>query len=159
MDLVRRCALALRVVLTLTFALLLMLQLLSFPGMFAHMAREHPHDAWLRWPLTAWAAAVILCGQVVVVCTWKLLTLVRTDRIFTGAADRWVGGIITAVTAAWCLLAGAFVLAGATADDPGGPVVLLLVLLVTSAVALLVPVLRALLRQATQMRTRLDTAG
>lgn len=156
MDLARRCAQSLRVVLALTFTLLLVLQLLSFPGMFAHMAREHPHDAWLRWPLTALAATVILCGQVVVVCTWKLLSLVRTDRIFTTAADRWVNGIIAAVTVAWCLLAGAFVLAGATADDPGGPVVLLLVLLLTSAVALLMPVLRALLRQATQMRTCLD---
>ena len=154
---VRRHLLALRVVLVLTFALLTMLQLLSFPGQFAHMAREHPADAWLRWPLTAYAACIILCGQIVVVCTWHLLTLVDRDRIFTGAADRWVDGIVRAAVAAWCLLAIAFALAAVTADDPGGPVVLLLVLLVTSVLALLMPVLRDLLRQATTLRARLDT--
>lgn len=159
MDLMRRAVTALRVVLVGTFALLVMLQTLSFPGEFAHMAHEHPHDAWLRWPLTTLAAVVILCGQVVVVCTWRLLTLVQADRIFTPAAEPWVRGIIGAVTTAWCLLAGAFVFAGATADDPGGPVVLLLVLLVTSAVVLLMPVLRSLLRQATHMRTLLDAGG
>lgn len=157
MDHIRRHLVPLRVALVLTFALLVMLQTLSFPGQFAYMAREHPQDAWLRWPLTTFTALVILCAQVIVVCTWRLLTLVRTDRIFTPAADPWATGIIGAVTTAWCLLAGAFVLAGATADDPGGPVVLLLVLLVTSVVGLLMPVLRGLLRQATQMRARLDT--
>ena len=91
------------------------------------------------------------------VCTWHLLTLVDRDRIFTGAADRWVDGIVRAVVAAWCLLAIAFALAAVTADDPGGPVVLLLVLLVTSVLALLMPVLRDLLRQATTLRARLDT--
>lgn len=156
MDRIRRHLLPLRVALVLTFALLMMLQTRSFPGQFAYMAREHPQDARLRWPLTALAATVILCGQVVVVCTWRLLTLVQADRIFTRDADPWATGIIGAVTTAWCLLAGAFVAAGATADDPGGPVVLLLVLLVTSVVGLLMPVLRGLLRQATQMRARLD---
>ena len=53
MTLVRRVVVPLRAALVLLFALLVVLQTLSFPGQFAHMAREHPDQADLRWPLTA----------------------------------------------------------------------------------------------------------
>ena len=152
MDLVRRAVTPLQIVLLLTFVVLVVFQTLSFPGMFAHMAREEPDVAHLRWPLTAFAAIEILCAQVVVVCTARLLTMVRQDRIFTEASWRWVDVIIGAVTTAWLLLAGLFLYVGAVADDPGVPMVLLFLLLVTGALGLLVPVMRGLLVQATCLR-------
>src|SRR4051812_19612084 len=94
----------LRVFLVVLFGVLVMLQTFSLPGQFAHMARETPDLAYLRWPLTAMAVFWVLCAQVVVVCTWRLLTLVRHDRIFSPASLAWVDSIVGAVGAAWLLL-------------------------------------------------------
>jgi len=159
MDLARLAVYPLRAVLVATFGVLVMLQTLSFPGMFAHMAREEPDVAWLRWPLTTWAALEILCVQVVVVCTWELLTMVRDDRIFSDAALRWVDVMTGAVAAAWVLFAALFVAVGVSADDPGMPVVLFTILLVGGTLGLLLPVMRELLRRAAECAGAISPAG
>ena len=156
MSLAHRAVLPLRALLALTFLLLVVFQTLSFPGQFAYMAREHPEDAHLRWPLTAFMAALILCMQVVIACTWKLLTMVEQDRIFTEAAFRWVDGILAAIGAAWLLVFGAWVFVGVNADDPGMPMVLTFVLLGGGTLGMLMVVMRALLRQATTLRTDME---
>ncbi|TKJ23397.1 DUF2975 domain-containing protein [Blastococcus sp. CCUG 61487] len=153
---VRRVVVPLRVFLVLLFALLVMLQTFSLPGQFAHMAEESPEDAHLRWPLTALAVFWVLCVQVVVVCTWRLLTLVQRDEIFSAGALRWVDGIVAAIAAAWVVLVGVFLLVGFTADDPGLPLLLFLVVLVGAVLGLLMVVMRALLRQATTLRTDME---
>ena len=151
-----RVVVSLKACLAALFALLLLLQTLSLPGQFAHEARENPDEAWLRWPLTAAAVLLVLCLQVVVVATWRLLALVEQDRIFSEVAFTWVDVIVGAVATAWVVLAGLLVLVGVRADDPG-PIVLLTLLLVGVAVlGLLMVVLRALLRQATALRTDLE---
>jgi hypothetical protein len=60
-DIVRRAVGPLRILLVLTFAALALFQTMSFPGMFAHMAKEDPDLAYLRWPMTAFTAVEILC--------------------------------------------------------------------------------------------------
>jgi hypothetical protein len=156
MTLVRRLVPLLQAVLVLLFALLVMLQTFSFPGQFAHLAEEHPDQAHLRWPLTAFVAIEILCIQVVLVCTWRLLTMVRRDVIFTGAALRWVDVIIGALAAAWVLAAGGSLWAVWDADDPGTPLLLFVILLVAAVFGLVVVVMRELLRQATTLRSELE---
>ncbi|WP_040337614.1 DUF2975 domain-containing protein [Candidatus Blastococcus massiliensis] len=153
---VRRAVAPLRVFLVLLFALLVMLQAFSLPGQFAHMAEESPDQAHLRWPLTAVAVFWVLCVQVVVVCTWRLLALVQRDEIFSAGALRWVDGIVGAIGAAWVVLLGVFLLVGFTADDPGLPLLLFVVLLAGAALGLLMVVMRALLRQATTLRTDME---
>jgi hypothetical protein len=151
-----RVVLALRVFLVLLFAILVMLQTLSLPGQFAHLAEEHPEDADLRWPLTALAVFFVLCVQVVLVATWKLLGLVQKDRIFSDAAFTWVDTIVGAIAAAWIVLLGVVVWAGSQADDPGPMVVLALLLTSGAVLGLLMLVMRALLRQATALRTDME---
>ena len=119
MTLVHRLVPLLRAWLVLLFALLVMLQVFSFPGQFAHVASEHPDQAYLRWPLTAFVAAEILCIQVVLVCTWRLLTMVRNDVIFTEGALRWVDAIVGALATAWVLAAAGSLWVVSRADDPG----------------------------------------
>lgn len=156
MAIVHRAVLPLRALLALTFVLLVVFQTLSFPGQFAHMAEEHPQDADLRWPATIFVAVLILCMQVVIVCTWKLLTMVEQDRIFTEGAFRWVDLIVGAIGAAWLLLVGAWVFVGVNADDPGMPLVLTFLLLGVGALGMLMVVMRALLHQATSLRSDLE---
>lgn len=147
---------ALRVFLVVLFAVLLLMQVMSLPGQFTHMAETTPEVAHLRWPLTAVSVYWVLCIQVVVVATWRLLTLVQADRIFTDASLVWVDVILGAIVAAWAVLVAVLALVGFTADDPGLPLLLFVVVIITVA-ALLMVVMRALLRQATGLRSEMDT--
>ena len=148
--------LPLRVFLVLLFGILLVFQFLSFPGQFRYMAEEHPEDAHLRWPLTLLAGFLVLCVQVVVVATWKLLGLVAADRIFTRQSLVWVDAIVGAIAVAWLAFLGIFLWVGFHADDPGVPLVLFLLLVAGAVLGLLMVVMRALLRQATTLRTDLE---
>lgn len=152
----RRAVAPLRGFLVLLFALLVMLQTLSMPGQWRHMAEENPEDAYLRWPLTVVSVFLILCAQVVIVSTWKLLTRVQQDRIFSASSLVWVDAIVYATAAAWMVLAGLFVWVGFQADDPGGPILLLLIQIGVAVFGLLMVVMRALLRQATTLRADME---
>lgn len=146
----------LRIFLAVLFGVLVLLQVMSLPGQFAHMAQESPDMAHLRWPLTAITVFWVVCAQVVVVCTWKLLTLVSRDRIFTPSSLKWVDAIVWAIAAAWAVLLGVFLAVGFNADDPGLPLLMFLVLTSVTVLGLLMVVMRALLRQATTLRTDLE---
>ncbi|MFC8616513.1 DUF2975 domain-containing protein [Micromonospora purpureochromogenes] len=146
----------LRVFLVLLFGILVMFQTFSLPGQFAHMAQESPDQAYLRWPMTAVSVFWLLCIQVVIVSTWKLLTLVKNDRIFSDASLAWVDVIVWAIVAAWVVLLGVFLYVGFHASDPGLPLLLFLVLVGVAVLGLLMVVMRALLRQATTLRTDME---
>ena len=147
---------ALRVFLVSLFAILVLFQTMSLPGQFAHMAAESPDQAYLRWPATAVTVFWVLCAQVVIVCTWKLLALVRSDRIFTHASLVWVTAIVWAIGAGWLTLLGVFLFVGFNANDPGLPLLLFLMLMGGAVLGLLMVVMRALLRQATTLRSDMD---
>lgn len=151
-----RAVAPLRVFLVVLFGVLVVFQTLSLPGQFAHMAKESPQDAYLRWPLTALAVFWVLCVQVVIVATWMLLARVKKDRIFSPASLRWVDAIVWAIAAAWVVLVGVFLYVGFRADDPGVPMVLFLMVVGVAVLGLLMVVMRALLRQATALRTDME---
>jgi hypothetical protein len=148
-----RAVALLRVFLVLLFGVLVVFQVMSLPGQFAHMAQEDPEHAYLRWPATAVTVFWVLCIQVVIVATWKLLTLVRNDRIFTDASLVWVNAIVWAIAAAWVVLVAVLLYVGFNADDPGLPLLLFLMAIGVTVLGLMMVVLRALLRQATTLRT------
>jgi hypothetical protein len=152
----RRVVAALRAFLVVLFGVLVLFQTMSLPGQFAYMAKESPDLAYLRWPLTAVTVFWVLCVQVVIVATWKLLTLVNNDRIFSDAALTWADAIVWAIAAAWVVLAGVFLYVGFRADDPGLPLVLFLMVVGLTVIGLVMVVMRALLRQATTLRTDME---
>jgi DUF2975 family protein len=150
-----RVVAALRVFLVLLFGILVVFQTLSLPGQFRYMAEESPDQAYLRWPATAITVFWVLCVQVVIVSTWKLLTLVKKDRIFSEASLTWVNVIVWAIAAAWLVLLGVFLYVGFRASDPGLPLLLFLLLVGVTVLGLLMVVMRAL-RQATTLRTDME---
>jgi hypothetical protein len=151
-----RAVTALRVFLVVLFGILVVLETLSLPGQFAHMAKESPDEAHLRWPLTAVSVFWVVCVQVVVIATWKLLTRVKDGRIFSEASLVWVDVIVWAIAAAWAVLGAVFVWIVVNADDPGLPLVLFLLLTGVAVLGLLMVVMRALLRQATTLRVDME---
>lgn len=156
MKITRLAVTALRVVLVAAFLLLVLFQVMSIPGQFAHMAQENPERAYLQWPLTMFFILEVACVQMVIGSTWKLLTLVRQDRIFSRGALVWVNAIVWAIAAGWAMLAALAAVVVLNADDPGLPLLLLLVLVAGAALGLVVVVLRALLRQAADLRADME---
>ena len=156
MQLEERAVVPLRACIAALFAILVVFQTLSLPGQFRHMAEEEPDLASLRWPLTAATVAILLCVQVVLVCTWRLLGMVRDDRIFSDEALPWVDAIIAAIGVGWLILFGILFGLAAEWDDPSGPLVLTLLLAVVAVIGLLMIVMRALLRRATTLRTDME---
>lgn len=156
MRIVERVVLPIRVLLVILFGVLVFLQLFSLPGQFAYLAEQDPDLADLRWPLLALSVVELACVQVVIVCTWRLLTMVRVDRIFTDEAFVWVDLILGAMGTAWALFAGVSAYGASTSEDPAVPLLLFVLVLVGGVVLLLMVVMRALLRQATALRTDME---
>jgi len=156
MQMAHRVVGPLRLFLVLLFGVLVLLQVVSLPGQFAHMAQESPELAYLRWPMTAVSVFWVLCVQVVIVSTWKLLALVEDDRIFSAASMVWVDAIVRAIAVAWTVLVGVFLHVGVNADDPGLLLLLFLTVMGVSVLGLLMVVMRALLEKATALRTDLE---
>ena len=152
----RRAVAALRVFLVMLFGVLVVFQVMSLPGQFRYMAQQDPEHAYLRWPATAVTVFWVLCTQVVIVCTWQLLTLVKNDRIFSEASVGWVNAIVGAIAAAWVVLVGVFLYVGFKANDPGLPLLLFLMVVGVTVLGLLMVVMRTLLLQATTLRTDME---
>ena len=153
--------LPLRVLLAVVLVALLAAQIWAAPGMLPDLADPSLERSVVRWVMLAASLLGLLCVQVVVVCTWALLTRVTQDRIFSADALPWVDAIVWAVVVGWAALFGALVcsyyfIVDEVSDDPVPVALLLVSLLVGAVVGLLLVVMRALLRQATTLRADME---
>lgn len=143
---------ALRVVIAVALVGSLAVQVLMVPLVWVDM-----EDARLdiRIPFAVLVVVGVACLQVVGVCTWRLLTMVRQGTVFSFAAFRFVDLMIGAIAVAAAVVLGFAVLASySNRTSPGDEVAPGLVglvcglALVVGGVALLVYVMRSLLAQA-----------
>lgn len=149
--------LVLRGMIVVLIGLLLFVQVLMIPAVAAETARRNPDLAYLEVPGIVGAVLFLALVQVVLLCVFALLSLVRADRIFSRIAFRYVDIIIGAMLAAAVLLVTSFaVLAAGRAVNPGILVLALFGIVVSLALALLVGVMRGLLRKALQLEQDLS---
>lgn len=152
----RLVVLVLRAVLVVAALWLAVILVLSLPGELADEALA------FRIPAQVVLSIVIVCVLVVIGCTWRLLTLLGRDRIFSDASRRWVDAIVWALATAWTLFAaGALALTGVIyftpeLRDPGIPMALFGMVVLSALPVLLMIVMRGLLRQATGYRAELE---
>ncbi|MGX1131325.1 hypothetical protein RKD49_003515 [Streptomyces glaucescens] len=140
----RLTVLALRAVLVALLGGALFVQVVMVPLLAADL-----RDFGLRVPLIVIVLLGLVTAEVVLVCVWRLVTMVRRGTVFSHGAFRYVHVVIGAMAAAALLVfALGVVLAPGEAVAPG--VVLLIggVGLAVLGVALIVLVLRMLLAQA-----------
>ncbi|MER7495759.1 DUF2975 domain-containing protein [Streptomyces pharetrae] len=140
----RLTVLALRAVLGALLAGSVFVQAVLVPLLAADL-----RDFGLRTPVIVIVLLGVVTAQVVLVCVWRLVTMVRRGTVFSHGAFRYVHTVIGAVTAAALLVFTlGVVLAPGEAVAPG--VVLLIggVGVAVLGVALIVLVLRMLLAQA-----------
>jgi hypothetical protein len=158
-----RVIIPLKVLLVLLFAGLLVAEVLSVPGEFMETSREvRPEYAHIPWLMLTISIVVLVAVQVIVVCIWRLLDMVKADRIFSEQAFIWVDVIVWTVAAVWLLMLGvfgyiaAFIYFTPEIRDPGIPILLFGIGLATSVVLLLMVVMRALLAQAAALSADME---
>lgn len=148
----------LRVVLALAAVWLLVLLTFALPG---ELSDGTPEPAE-RLPTQIVLSLVLLSVLAVIVCIWRLLTLIGRDRLFSDASRRWVDAIVWSLAIGWALLAGFALVVTAVIfftpeiRDPGIPMLLFGVVVLSSLPLLLMVVMRGLLRQAAGYRAELD---
>jgi len=152
----QRLVTALRVLLGLAFAALAFAQLMVLPAMYEDWVPTSLEAATPRWPMLVVPGLGVLCVQAVIVCTWRLLTMVEEDRIFSDESLAWVNTIVGAMAAAWLLLLVLFCYVVIVGGLPGLPVALALMLVAEAVLGLLMVVMRALLRQAATLRADME---
>ena len=147
----------LRALLSVAAALILLLQVAYPPWLSGEVARDLPAEAHMRWPILTLAVLGLACVQAVIVCTIRLLGFVRDGEVFTPGAIRWVDGIIAAFAAGGLVCLATIVYQSTTvAGPPIWMAVLMGGVLAGAGLALLVWVMRALLVQATTLRTEME---
>ncbi|MFI7446482.1 DUF2975 domain-containing protein [Nonomuraea sp. NPDC049714] len=141
--------LALRAVLAALGAGSVFVQAVMVPLLAKDLEELGPEVAHLRVPFLTITLLGIVTVQVVLVCVWRLVTMVRRGTVFSHAAFRYVHIVIGAVVAAAVLMfALAVVLAPGEAVAPGIVLLICGASLAIMGVALVVLVLRMLLAQA-----------
>lgn len=152
----RYVVIALRIVLPLILLGAVLMQVL-IPITAAEEADIYAEVEPVALPYSIAADLAIACGQVIVVMTWKLLSLVARGSVFAVSSLRWVDVIIAAGALATLLTLGVAVHLGNVAEF-GGPIVLGLSGLTVIGIAfvMIMLVLRSLLGSATAYRAELD---
>ena len=154
----RLVVLLLRAVLVLAAIWLLVLVAFSLPGELS----DGTPEPGARLPAQIVLSLVLLSVLAVIVCIWRLLTLIGRDRLLSDASRRWVDAIVWSLAIGWGLLAGFALVVTAVIfftpeiRDPGVPMLLFGVVVLSSLPLLLMLVMRGLLRQATGYRAELD---
>lgn len=151
-----RSVVALRVLLLCALALLTFAQLRAVPAIYDEWVRDAAEATVPRWPMLVVALLLLVTGQVVVFCVWRLLTLVTKERIFSEASFGLVDVIVRVLATACALVLAGLVHAVLLAEGAALPVVLLLLQIFFAVVCLLMVVMRALLRQATSLQSELE---
>ncbi len=146
----------LKALIAVLLALLLLCQVVIVPIIAADMAERLPPFAYLQWPGVIASALFVLCLQAALACVWRLLTLAREGIIFNPRAFRYVDVILgSIITATIIVLGSLIIISNAQAGSPSITLLGVLGVIVGSILALLVVVLRGLLRKAAELESDL----
>ena len=152
----RMTIVSLKSLIAVLLALLVLCQFVVVPAIAASMADRLPPLAFLQWPGVVVAAIFVLCLQAALVCVWRLLSLAREGIIFNPRAFAYVDVILGAIIVATVIVLATLVLLTAVgAVSPSIALLSVLGIVIGAVLALLVVVLRSLLRQASQLESDL----
>lgn len=149
----RTTILTLRVILVVSLAGSLLVQVGILPLIWMDLA-----SSAAGWRVTAVVilGLWVLCLQVVAICIWRLVSMAAVDVVFSAGAFRFVDVVIGAISVAAVLTAGLATLLVPGGIAPGVVGLIYGAAVATGGVALVVVVMRSLLRKAIEMRTELD---
>ena len=142
----------LKTLLAILFAMLLFCQIAVVPQVAAQSAVRYGEIAYLQVPGIIVGVAFLLCVQIVLVCVWRMLSLVRRDSVFSERAFVDVDVSLAAVGFATVLVLVALIALSATGfATPSIVLLCLLGVVVGAGLCLLIVVMRGLLRKASRL--------
>lgn len=149
----RATILTLRIAIALSLVGSLAIQVLILPTVWRDLS-----DAPTGWRVASVTivALWLVCLQVVAICIWRLVSMAADDAVFSARAFRFVDVVIGAISAAAILTAGFATLLVPGQVAPGAVGIIYGAALATGGVALVVVVMKSLLRKAIEMRSELD---
>ncbi|MET0735944.1 MAG: DUF2975 domain-containing protein [Microbacterium sp.] len=148
----RSTIIVLKALIAVLIALILACQIFIIPIVAEQSAWRYHEIAYLKIPGIVIGVLFLLCVQVVLVCVWLLLSLVRTDSIFSESAFPAVDVSLVAVAGATVLVVVTLVTLTASGVMTGSITLLcVLGIVVGAGLSLLIVVLRGLLRKASQL--------
>jgi len=153
----RTTILALKLMLGLLIAIIIAVQIFALPMIASQMASQFPEFSWFETPGLVIAEVFLVLVLISLVCVWRLLSFVRGATIFSQTSFIYVDVILLAITAATVLILGAFIFM--SMSQIGSPAVAFLCvfgILLGISSALLVIVMRGLLRKACELETELS---
>jgi len=105
------------------FALISMLQLLSFPGQFAADARTGHGTQLARWVLTFIVGIWLIFAQVSLISLAKIISFIYRGELLSLGGKKWISLHTRALVSGTIYGAGVTLFAAIQADNPG-PVIL-----------------------------------
>ncbi|MCM3694852.1 DUF2975 domain-containing protein [Microbacterium oleivorans] len=142
------------------FTVIVILQIWVVPDLINGVVQVMPEVSGLRDAGAVLLAILLLCGQLALVCVWRLLTRADHGRIFEDGAIRWVDAMIGCVAAAMLVvIVGCGILVGAGAGNRFVVWMTFLALILGVGVALLVGALREVLRNAVNLQDQVGAGG
>ncbi|GLI26226.1 hypothetical protein ARHIZOSPH14_04680 [Agromyces rhizosphaerae] len=148
----RTTIIVLKALMAILLALLLACQVFIVPAVATQSAVRYSEIAYLEIPGIIVGILFLVCVQVVMLCVWRLLSLVSEDAIFRESAFPAVDLSLGAVAFATFLVLVALVTLSFTGTlTPSITLLLVLGVVVGGGLWLLILVLRGLLRKALQL--------
>jgi uncharacterized membrane protein len=148
----------LKALISVLFAVGLLAQAVFIPWFAWASAQDFPEVDYLAIPYAALGIATVACVQVILVVTWRLAGMVEGERILDASALRWVTVMVRSAGVATALVA--IVAIDATFIEGLGPITVPVALIcgtiAVGAFALILVVMRGLLKTAVQHKVELD---
>lgn len=103
----------------LLFLGLTLLQIFSFPGQFQHMRRTQGLSLLFEVTLTLLVGLWLLCGQLALICLWRIVGTMRIDQFFSQSNLLWIERLVLAFKCASAVPVVLSLMLIPQADDPG----------------------------------------
>jgi len=119
------------------FALISMLQLLSFPGQFAFEARTGHGTQLARWVLTFIVGIWFIFAQVSLLALGKIISFIYQGELLSLRGKKWINVLTRALIGGTIYGGGVTLFAAIQADDPGPVVVVATITAFTATISVI----------------------
>jgi len=119
------------------FALISMLQLLSFPGQFAFEARTGHGTQFARWVLTFIVGIWFIFAQVSLLALGKIISFIYRGELLSLRGKKWINVLTRALIGGTIYGGGVTLFAAIQADDPGPVVVVATITAFTATISVI----------------------
>lgn len=118
------------------------IQVLSFPGQFAHMGKTQGMSLAFEVALTLVVGLWLLCGQVALVFLWKIVGAMNANRFYSKGTFGWIERLLWTLKLSCLIPLLLFIMTISQADDPGFYVLLSVVTLFIFSLTTMTSLLR-----------------